>query len=326
MEYQGPGAHDAMTSSDSPRGFDPIPPVGGAEAIRAAADGERPPAAAPDDQTNLRIAFERDLREAVGRVMGDARAPAELRGRVMHALAAEDSAPEARGLRLVRAEDHPEIYKPAPTLRLQWWLAAAAAVALMAALVWFAPLKPSAGPSNHQATTVAGIGTTFVQVAGYVTSEHGRCEGLGSWFEKKMTARTETEAAKAAIELLPRVPSVLELRSDALAKAGYHFAGLGKCAVPGKGRSAHLLYKPDPAIAPDAPVVSLFVKEDLGDMELPMNCCLTNKPCNPDELAACRCIVTAWRKDGLIYLLVAPPVSPEIRRAFDAPEQERSIL
>jgi hypothetical protein len=137
-----------------------------------------------------------------------------------------------------------------------------------------------------------------------------------------MTARTVAEAQKAAIELLSHVPEVLELKSDALSKAGYQFAGLGQCHVPGRGRSAHLLYKPDSTVAPGAPVVSLFIQEDTGELSLE-DFCAYRKEGDP---AKKRCCMTVWRADGLLYYLVTPKGTPaEARNAFSVPERERLL-
>ncbi len=307
-----------MTTDESNHSL-PIDPSGLSDpaSLRAAADGEL---SLPDSffvrdpEARERIAFEQSLRAAVARSMSSDAAPEALRTRIASAFKGAAAPSPVEQLRLVRPEDHPKVYRDRLPFPKQWWLAVAAAVALVTGLLLFNPLGLSMGPP------------TFARIAAFTTQQHDQCALLSKPFNGKMTVRTEAEAVKAAIEILPKVPSVLELRSDDLAKAGYRFAGLGRCAVPGRGRSVHLVYKADPTIAPGAPHVSLFVQEDTGELAFEPNCAFTNKPSDPDAPAKGTGFVTMWRKDGLIYYLVAPPLPPDARRAFDAPSEERSIL
>jgi hypothetical protein len=243
---------------------------------------------------------------------------------VIAAMRAAPAPSTAHQLRIVRPEDHPKVYRSRLSFPRQAALAAAAALALVAGVLFFTPLGHTWLRSPSNPTALAGGFLT--RVVNFTYSQHTGCGDFGRLFDRKMTARTEAKALEAAIELLPRIPSVLEFRSADLAKQGYTFAGLGPCAVPGWGRSAHLIYKPDPTIAPNAPVVSLFVQEDKGHLLIDANVALTNRPTDAAALASCERCLTVWRKDGLIYYLVAPPLPVETRRAFDEPAQERSIL
>jgi hypothetical protein len=284
---------------------------------RAEADGEAPHA----DTSDPRIAFERELRERVARAMSGSAAPAELRAKV-HALLHEAPA-HAHG-----GGTHTD------RVHRRWrWRAAAGVAALVVIGGAVALVLPSRGPAHPSSGGAAAplvqspaASERLTRLISFTSAQHDQCAMLGEAFNAKMKARTETEAQKIAIELLAKVPDVLDLRCAALAKAGYRFAGLGPCAVPGTGRSAHLIYKPDPAIAPDGPIVSLFVQEDAGDLPLEFDCALTNRACDANPIDTCACCVTMWRKEGLVYYLVAPPLPPDVRRAFDAPEREKSIL
>lgn len=284
-----------------------------AERCRAQADGEAP----LTESSDPRIAFEQELKRRVARAMQGDAAPADLRARVF--------------ARLSEAPVHTHIgatHAGRPHRRRSLWWAAAALVVIAGGLALVLPTRLSLiGPSSQIAQTPGMLAPErLARLISFTASQHDQCALLSDAFNSKMKARTEAEASKIAIELLPKVPSVLDLQCGALAKAGYQFAGLGRCAVPGRGRSAHLIYKPDPAIAPNAPIVSLFVQEDVGDLPLEFGCALRSQPCDSTTGDGCVCCVTMWRKDGLIYYLVAPPLSPEVRKAFDAPERERSIL
>lgn len=256
--------------------------------------------------------------------MSSVSAPADLRERVISAMRAAPAPSAAEELRMVRHHDHPKAHRSRLSFPQRVALAAAAAIALVAGVLFFTPFGQTLlrSPSNPTALT----GGFLARVVNFTYEQHGNCHDFGRLFDRKMTARTEAEALKAAVELLPRIPSVLEFRSADLAKQGYTFAGLGPCGVPGWGRSAHLLYKPDPSIAPNAPVVSLFVQEDKGHLLIDGDVALTNRPTDAAALASCERCLTVWRKDGLIYYLVAPPLPVETRRAFDEPADERQIL
>ncbi|MBL8745991.1 MAG: hypothetical protein JNK58_06495 [Phycisphaerae bacterium] len=306
-------------SADEPGQSGPIDPSGlsVSSRLRAEADGELSPLDLRDDEVQDRqgrIAFERSLREAVGRVQSVETAPESLRTRIAGTLGVPSTAALSERVKPVFPREHPTIYRERLPWRRQLWLAAAAAVTLVTVLMLYGPLRISFGPP------------TFTAIAAFTTEQHEGCAKLGSQFKSKMTARTESEARKAAIQILPKVPSVLELHSAELARLGYRFAGLGRCAVPGRGRSAHLLYAPDPAIAPGAPSVSLFVQEDTGELAIDPNCRYVHRPTDPAAPSRTTPGVTMWRQDGLVYYLVAPPLPAEVLRAFDAPDEMRSIL
>jgi hypothetical protein len=203
-------------------------------------------------------------------------------------------------------------------MRWSGWLAAAA-VALAAGGVWLAsPSGPAGGPLAQAPALAPERSMSLVQFA---TAEHSRCATLGTHFDRKMQARSLADAQKAAIELLTKVPGVLALRSVALEEAGYEFAGLGQCHVPGAGRSAHIIYKANPTLAPGAPNVSLFIQEDMGDLEIEPDVAFRSS--QPDSQGM---QLTVWRSGGLNYYLVAPQqFSPEARKAVDMPSRERAL-
>lgn len=308
--------------------------------LRLVADGE----ATPDQQAAFEQARQRDpslakrldheagLRAACARSLGAASAPADLRERLARSMR-EAAAPEspasgtaATNLKLAHAADDSALpslnvgidNRRTRTMRWSGWLAAAA-VALAAGGVWLAsPSGPVGGPLAQAPALVPERTMSLVQ---FTTDEHSRCAALGTYFDRKMQARSLADAQKAAIELLSKVPGVLALRSVALEEAGYEFAGLGPCHVPGAGRSAHIIYKANPTLAPGAPNVSLFIQEDMGDLEIEPE--VAFRSAQPDSQGM---QLTVWRSGGLNYYLVAPQqFSPEARKAVDMPSRERTL-
>lgn len=296
-----------------------VRPLGEAAQIRALADGELGPAEAGQvlEQAGAdgpgRVAFEQSLRGAVARIMSEgASAPADLRERIL-AQAHEDAYTDSE-------IDH---HDTAPlqmrvSRRPPWSLLIAATVALTAGaavlmrggLMW-----TSSTPQQGQTAQVAQV----TRLASFVSAQHDKCALFSEHFKRKMVARTEAEATAAAVELLDRVPHVLDLRATRLAQAGYEFAGLGRCGVPGKGRSAHLMYRSQTA---DAPTVSLFVQEDLGSLPLEdgrFYCCRQAESKGTS--------LTLWREDGLVYYLFTPRLddAEHARAAFGAPTERGTL-
>lgn len=275
--------------------------------------------ATPDARVSERVAFEHALRDSVSRVMSDAPpAPDALRERILAALRgdAEQQAPEPIPFRT------PEPARPSGhtgPFRLGWILAAAALVGV-AAIALLVPNQTGVGPSTTQRSAILPAATAE-RLVSFLDSSHDKCANFGDVFKQKMIARTHAEAAEAAIAILPRVPDVLELPDERLAVLGYRFAGLGRCAVPGKGRSAHLIYRS--ITEADAVAISLFVQEDTGELPL-------------EEGTKCYCAglckdgkkqVTVWRREMLIFYLVAPAdLQPRAREVFGAPQEQQSLI
>lgn len=300
------------------------------------ADGEAMPAGDPSsalDQEPERVTFERLLRDRVAAVMSADRAPAELRGRILETLAKESGAP---GIRLAGSEADRDgsagLQRRERRLvfRRPVLLAAAAALAVTAGIIGLTQFRsPAVTLPKAQPGSLADGPVPLervVNIIAFTEGQHDSCADLRI-LDRKMTARSEVDAQREAIELLNHVPKSLDCRADSIRDAGYVFAGLGRCAVPGKGRSAHLIYKPDATLAPGAPTLSLFVQEDTGDLPLVTGCRYTNEDCCPSFRKVCSCILTIWREDGLVYYLVAPATLPaKTLDAFCRAEKTRSLL
>ena len=295
-----------------------------ASLLRCEADGELTPDqarvlerrrtdAVARSEDEARLAFERGLRGAVARVMSGA-APADLRRRLEESLRQP-----ARAF-----ADETPIAFPGAGSRGVWgswgswgWLAMAAGLLLTLGTGLMMWSRGVVAPASNMAHVITSEQATHL--VSYIADQHEHCANFGAFFNQKMTARTEAAAAVAAIELLSKVPSVLDLGADRLSEAGYEFAGLGRCRVPGPGRSAHLIYK---ASSPNTPAVSLFIQEDTGALAL-----------DPDHFYTCtgekmdKETLTLWRKDGLIYYLFTPdPVQQPVgRELFGAPIRRASL-
>jgi len=239
---------------------------------RAMADGELSPAqqaaydaaCAHDAQHSNRLEHERQLRAAVGRVLGADSAPAALR---MQLKTMFDESPSvdiaASSLRIDRG---------APVARSwqrPWWMGMAAGFVLAAGLMMILAPWKSGTPAQHQGTqgnqiAVEGGPYSTTRLVSFLTEQHDRCANLGSFFHDKMQYRTRADAERAAIELLSAVPAVFDLHDGELTQMGYHFEGLGRCQVPGRGKSAHLIYTSNEA--GHAPI-SLWVQQDTGEWD-----------------------------------------------------------
>jgi len=282
--------------------------------IRAGADGELCAAdldalhdlREADPTTDERLACERTLRARLARVMWRPdRAPHTLRSEIRAMFERERGA----GLPAVA---------PAGPLgrrdRTFWiggptWLAVAAALALLTAVSvvsrW--PIAPAPWPGIQ-----TGINAHLASAAHFIVAEHDRCSEFDTYYEHKFTVRDAASAGDAAVALLGTPPAAVRLND-----AGYRFAGLGRCAVPGPGVSLHMLYT---AIDPGRPTLSLFVQQDTGRDDIEPG--VRYRVNHPDGSA-----VYAWRDGGLVYYLFSPDARAEAdaTRLLGAPALERSL-
>jgi len=298
--------------------------------VRLAADEElssdqsralRELSAAPGSQVSDRVAFEHALRDSVARVMGDAPpAPDALRDRILRALHENPEQPAPEPIPFRPSEPAKPSAHTGP-FRLGWILAAAAMVAVTAIVLWVPNQGgPSAlGPGPQRGSIIPAA--TAERLVSFLDRNHDKCANFGDVFKQKMVYRTHAEAAQAAIEILHRLPEILELSDQRLVVLGYEFAGLGRCGVPGTGQSAHLIYRPIAVI--EGPAISLFIQEDTGELPL-------------EEGTTCYCAglckdgkkqITVWRREGMVYYLVTPAVlHDKAREAFGAPQKQQPLI
>lgn len=286
--------------------------------LRAAADGEL-----SDEQGeqldrylsrslegHARVQFERELRDAVGRVMDTPAAPRALRDKVERIIeGARDSEP-APELKLSGSNAAPAASASAAPLSVQtrsrsfWanrqaWAGALAAVLVFgvaSVLVW-------------QATRLAGVQLTDdqrayrSQLVGHVADEHRRV--MDAQVAASKLSLHEPEEVRAFFQQV--VGSVPEMQGLTVGTPTLEFAGAGNCHVPGSnGSSAHLRFD---LIAPDGSieqVVSVFVKADNGELPIEpgVTYALDTKACGQ---AGTR--VLTWTDGSLVYFIVADVIN-----------------
>jgi hypothetical protein len=83
----------------------------------------------------------------------------------------------------------------------------------------------------------------FASAMNFVEGQHDSCSTFGSYYEAKFTIR-DVEQAKAYLrEHLGHTAPAFDRALPALSQAGYEFAGISHCAVPGEGVSAHAIFR-----------------------------------------------------------------------------------
>lgn len=203
-------------------------------ALRAAADGELSAARAAglgaDPENAARIAFERSLREAVGRTMGGggAAAPADLRAKIEAALRAERASEPVVVVGRTEPRREGAVAGFIGALRANAKIAALLALALTLGVVMVWRLNmPTA--SERLAMDL---------MAGAIQAEGERHVTFGQSFERYVPFKGE-EAARTGMEQVLGAP--VPVRD--LSTLGYEVAGLAPCSLAWSGRSGQLLYR-----------------------------------------------------------------------------------
>jgi len=301
--------------------------------VRRAADGELAPGEAapvlPDGSEPAGVRFERELRAAVGRAMGDVRAPAALADRVRSAMSAagvseavrrEDAADELVGVggaagsapaATPSSVEPPAVEAAAGADRMRFlrWLesprqANAAAVAAVLALVIGAI---GFGVVMRPITQWGQVsGSRFVEQAAHFTAnEHGRCTGP-EVLESKVAGLDDVDEARAFLARhLNR--DVTSLHMPDFTDRGHEFIGVSACKVPGRLPSAHAVWR---SRTPDASgrreLVSVFVTLDRDQFEL-QSADAADVRVREVLLAdgsRCERTVRVIRRDGLVIFVV----------------------
>ncbi len=272
--------------------------------LRAAADGElsaaRAAEAGADADGAARIAFERSLRDAVGRSMQGNGAPAELRARIEAALRAE---PEALPIPMPEAPRGGSARRAGGVigwLNANRSLAALLAIAVSLGLFMF----------WRQGQPTASERIAMDVMAQSLIKEGERFTAFGERFEKQVPYKGRAAAEGAMETVLGEAVPVYDLSS-----LHYQVAGLAPCSLSWPGQSGQLIYHAD---------------EGTGWLTLIMNRVPVAEAASPvpekwvsvlrsgnEELPP----VYLWRKGDVVFYLVAPD-EWEGRRAlklFDAP-------
>lgn len=275
-------------SEQNPNDID-ITQLSAASRVRAVADGELDAGHLGEiEGAEARLAFERDLREAVARAMGgsESAAPAELRERIGAMLRASDGGRQRAGVIQTPMGD---------TRERSFWggigrvLAVAAVLVLCATAVIVSSRQVTGPPPGH--ALQAGLLTSFVH------DQHDLCRTDPVYSAAKFTAKDLKSALALARDHLGAVPALIERGFKGLKRIGFRFAGMGRCAVPGEGPSVHVVFKDDDA---GGRMVSLFIQVDRHQWVLADS----HYALLHDGLEGGQ-VVVAWRDDQFLYFLIA---------------------
>jgi len=294
-----------------------VDPLSRGALARSAADGELTPeqarALSQGPGLNEQILFERELRARTALAMREPRrAPDSLRDAVARAIKSE---PAGEWL----ADGAGRVGPPWTRQRSFWrrppmWAAAAAAAALaVAATTLVLTRSPlGAGDANGRAPIAGGSGSLqFVSLVSLITSEHDRCSDFQAYFEHKMNVREADAVADKTVEMLGKPP--VRIRLD---QAGYRFAGMGKCILPGPP-SLHLVY--EPLEASQGPL-SVFIQRDGDHLDIESGVCYAL----PTDTSA---PVLIWKHEGLVYYIFGANRQAEQRasRLLGAPDRQVAL-
>lgn len=239
------------------------------------------------------LAFERSLRERVGKAMGQpTAAPWELKNQIRAALRQDSAA------RPQQADG---------SHRRRLWLngfgapranifAIAATLALIAGVVLFGIFGPTINdiPARNTIDLVAEMAT----VAGH---EHDQFATDSELLQRKTAYRT---LLKAETELSNSLGAPVHIAD--LSSLGYEFCGAGPCSLPVDVDSSHFIYRKTSPEGERSPMVSVFVfpnKRKCGE-----NIC-DGQPCGQwivakEPCSKCRHRVLRTTDGNLVYLLV----------------------
>jgi len=294
-------------------------PLSAAQYLRAKADDEHANLQAPSELPNdaaERIAFDRALRSACARSMGEIKCPDAVRAAITNALKKESvQEPVAH-----RFEHHEGVVRTrmGDTTSVSFWagarrFAALAAVIALAAFVIF-----------RSATSTSGGHVIPVQQASllsaFVENEHDRCTGPAQPVTPCLKTCSEEEAYRNTAAALGAELTRLRDHFDSMRNAGFEFVGFGVCDAPGPGQSVHLLFRVT-TTDPKPARVSLFIQNDsehpdIRETESYHTGC-------PKKKAT----LIVWRTEGVVNYLYActPEALKTARIALHVPDDEHPL-
>ena len=307
----------------------PQPPnsINIASLVRLASDDELSPEqhvafkahfkANPRDQDH--VAFERSLRQAVSRSMQGEGAPADLAARVRAALDESALAQSADNDRQESEVPLVETIAHATRDRSFWAslggrLAVAAALLLVVSGVWYSFTQLSPRPINNWSDV------NRIQLASFLTEQHMMCGSDPDYADHKFSVSEVNGIDASCLRLIQQTPEL-----EQLFEQGGKLVGIGKCGVPGPGKSVHMQVLLPLAVNSQTQIrgqttVSLFIQQSLDrdgiDPETSYSL---------DQGTSQGYVVDVWQRDGLIYYLVCdtPEAAAVARRTLNvaAPNQ-----
>ena len=277
--------------------------------LRAIADGELGAEhSAGIEDAEARIAFERALRDSVGRSMGasSGAAPPQLRAQI-------------QAIFVAGAADEPEVVRTAmgDTRLPSFWTGLGRFAAIAAVLTICATVVIFASRFGGSA---ANAGT----LASAVEAQHERCESDEAYTNNLVAlAKTREEAESMAREHLGGVPPLIRDASASLLKAvedaGFAFVGMAPCRVPGKGPSVQIIFRD---VHSQNHIASLFIQVDRGQWDLKEGRCARLKENLEDQET-----VFVWLNEGFLHILFVDSAADgkALRKALGTPDQECSL-
>lgn len=279
-----------------------------AERVRRAADGELDGHGLEGDP---RVAAERELRSAVGRVMADVPVPAGLADRVSAAIEREtlaaqpghDADADAADVHVIARRDRS--FWTGPKLAGLAALAAAVILSLSAVVLL-------------QRDSTAGMPAAAVRFA---SREHNRCSNNPAYSDRKFMVEAVGEVPELFAGLAGRPVGLADLASAGA--AGLMFVEAGPCAVPAPGRPAsiHVRFALDED--PSAQI-SLFAVETEAWPVVTSAATyrIARDSRDPAE------ITYVWRSAGVVYFLVADDAeaAEAAREALSTPGEEPETI
>lgn len=212
-----------------------------ASALRAMADNEVASSEHCPSPSAEQLAFERTLRDRVGVVMGSESAPEGLRERLLAAMAAASAELPKPAPSPLKMTDAPTSSgKPSLMGGLFARFGALAAVLVLSAAAIFMGVQSLGGGGLEDQ-----YDRQFASAMSFVERQHDSCSTFGPRYESKFTIRDVEEAKVYLREHLGHTAPAFEDALPTLARAGYDFAGISHCAVPGDGVSAHAIFRND---------------------------------------------------------------------------------
>ncbi|MEM1424461.1 MAG: hypothetical protein AAGH64_10720 [Planctomycetota bacterium] len=293
--------------------------------LRALADGEIARDDVPDaDERGL--AFEAALKDSVSRVMGEeVRAPDALRSSI-EAMFAQESGSSVPTVESEPQEDVGVVETPmGDTTDRSFWagpvarlLPVAAVLALVVTLVGFGAsgfLGSQTPDAPFELTRASNI-TEFVPRAHTFSMECSPEE-----FAAKFNERGVDGAVAFAGSYLGGLGGAIREKIDNLERAGFEFAGMGRCAVPGEGKSVHAYFR-QPGAESSVSVFIQQIENDAFDNMCEKHC--FGAAC--DAGGADNLYV--WKCSGLLHYIYSPDasVTEDAKSAIQAPAKVASLL
>lgn len=307
-----PGTNDTMNDNHDITGI--------ASLLRAAADGEL----GAEDRARLDaylaehpeyascVAFERELKSACARAMGDARCPDSVRARI-EAMRGQDAADVNEGVVLGGATRDRSFWQRSGLMGAM----AAALVLAGGALIW-----------NSSSLITGGSG-----VSAPVTTQVSYAERVGEFVAREHARCTLEQAAQGKF-VVDSIDDAVARYSGAfgaeivapVCEKNVTFYGGGDCHLPSTATSAHLRFDAQVSEG-NVAHMSLFVAPDPGLLELEESVTYVVDSASCAERGAA---LFVWTKGGVMYVLVseaAPGTTEcaEIRAMMRAPSETKKL-